>query len=88
MKIEIFSLAPPAFLSCWVAQAADIATKSKRANEFFGRCWHETVARYPVDESPAELSRNFSTAFTTISAFGRIRLIVKANVPMPLIVTS
>jgi uncharacterized protein (DUF885 family) len=51
MKIEIFSLALPAFLSCWVAQAADIAAESKRANEFFDKCWDETVARHPVDES-------------------------------------
>jgi uncharacterized protein (DUF885 family) len=51
MKIEIFSLALPAFLGCWVAQAADIATESKRANEFFDKCWDETVARHPVDES-------------------------------------
>ena len=49
MKIEIFSLALPAFLGCWVANAADIA--SKRANEFFDKCWDETVARHPVDES-------------------------------------
>jgi uncharacterized protein (DUF885 family) len=51
MKIEIFSLALPAFLGCWVANAADIATESKRANEFFDKCWDETVARHPVDES-------------------------------------
>ena len=51
MKIAIFSLALPAFLGCWVAQAADIPTESKRANEFFDKCWDETVARHPVDES-------------------------------------
>ena len=51
MKIEIFSLALSAFLGCWVANAADIATESKRANEFFDKCWDETVARHPVDES-------------------------------------
>ena len=51
MKIAIFSLALPAFLACWVAQAADIPTESKRANEFFDKCWDETVARHPVDES-------------------------------------
>ena len=50
MKIEIFSLALPAFLGCWIANAADIATESKRANEFFDKCWDETVARHPVDE--------------------------------------
>ena len=38
MKTEIFSLALPAFLSCWLAQAADIAAESKRANEFFDKC--------------------------------------------------
>ena len=51
MKIEIFFLALVAFLGCWVANAADIATESKRANEFFAKCWDETVARHPVDES-------------------------------------
>jgi uncharacterized protein (DUF885 family) len=51
MKIEIFSLALPAFLGCWIANAADIAVESKRANEFFDKCWDETVARHPVDES-------------------------------------
>src|SRR5213596_3464113 len=51
MKIEIFSLALPAFFGCWVANAADIAAESKRANEFFDKCWDETVARHPVDES-------------------------------------
>src|SRR5437899_12854608 len=51
MKIEIFSLALAAFLGCWVANAVDIATESKRANEFFDKCWDETVARHPVDES-------------------------------------
>src|SRR5436190_19844891 len=28
-----------------------IAAESKRANEFFDKCWDETVARHPVDES-------------------------------------
>jgi uncharacterized protein (DUF885 family) len=51
MKIEIFSLALPAFFCCWVANASDIAAESKRANEFFDKCWDETVARHPVDES-------------------------------------
>lgn len=51
MKIAIFPLALPAFLGCWVAQAADIPTESKRANEFFDKCCDETVARHPVDES-------------------------------------
>jgi uncharacterized protein (DUF885 family) len=34
-----------------VAQAADIEAESKRANEFFDKCWDETVARHSVDES-------------------------------------
>src|SRR5437763_14840375 len=51
MKIEIFSLALPAFFGCWVANAADIAAESKRANKFFDKCYDETVARHPVDES-------------------------------------
>src|SRR6266581_3014887 len=51
MKIEIFFLALAAFPSCWIANAADIAAESKRANEFFDKCWDETVARHPVDES-------------------------------------
>src|SRR5207244_9053087 len=28
-----------------------IAAESKRANEFFDKCWEETLARHPVDES-------------------------------------
>src|SRR6266496_3357763 len=28
-----------------------IAAKSKRANEFFDKCWDENLARHPVDES-------------------------------------
>src|SRR6058998_836164 len=51
MKIEIFFLALVALLGCWIANAADIAAESKRANEFFDKCWDETVARHPVDES-------------------------------------
>src|SRR6266581_8275128 len=46
-----FFLALAAFAGCWIANAADIATESKRANEFFDKCWDETVARHPVDES-------------------------------------
>ena len=30
---------------------ADVAAESKRANEFFDKCWDENVARHPVDES-------------------------------------
>ena len=51
MKIEIFFLALVALLGCWIANAADIAAESKRANEFFDKCWDETVARHPVNES-------------------------------------
>jgi len=51
MKIEIFVFALAAFPGCWIARAADIAAESKRANEFFDKCWDETVARHPVDES-------------------------------------
>ncbi len=29
----------------------EIAAESKRANEFFDKCWDETVARHPIDES-------------------------------------
>ncbi len=31
--------------------AADTASESKRANEFFDKCWDETLARHPIDES-------------------------------------
>src|SRR5438552_19115846 len=51
MKIEIFFLALVALLGCWIANAADNAAESKRANEFFDKCSDETVARHPVDES-------------------------------------
>jgi uncharacterized protein (DUF885 family) len=34
------------------AQTADqLAAESKRANEFFDKCWDENVARHPVEES-------------------------------------
>jgi len=39
------------FSELLVAQAADIEAESRRANEFFDKCWDETVARHPVDES-------------------------------------
>src|SRR5439155_19746869 len=51
MKIEILFLALAAFPGSWTANAADIAAESRRANEFFDKCWDETVARHPVDES-------------------------------------
>jgi uncharacterized protein (DUF885 family) len=31
--------------------AAEIAAESKRANEFFDKCWDEILSRHPVDES-------------------------------------
>jgi uncharacterized protein (DUF885 family) len=34
------------------AQTPDqIAVESKRANEFFDKCWDENLARHPIDES-------------------------------------
>jgi uncharacterized protein (DUF885 family) len=33
------------------ATPAEMASESKRANEFFDKCWDETVARHPIDES-------------------------------------
>ena len=33
------------------ASSDQIAAESKRANEFFDKCWDETLARHPVDES-------------------------------------
>jgi uncharacterized protein (DUF885 family) len=33
------------------ASSDQIAAESKRANEFFDRCWDETLARHPVEES-------------------------------------
>ena len=33
------------------ASSEQIAAESKRANEFFDKCWEETLARHPVDES-------------------------------------
>src|SRR5437588_12478328 len=51
MKIQIFVLALATFPGCWIANAADITAESQRDNEFFDKCWDETVARHPVDES-------------------------------------
>src|SRR5213083_378265 len=51
MKLEIFCWVLAALPGCWIANAADIATESKRVNGFFDKCWDETVARHPVDES-------------------------------------
>jgi uncharacterized protein (DUF885 family) len=33
------------------ASSDQIAAESRRANEFFDKCWDETLARHPVDES-------------------------------------
>ena len=33
------------------ALSDQIAAESKRAKEFFEKCWDETLARHPVDES-------------------------------------
>ncbi len=33
------------------ATPEEIAAESKRANEFFDKCWDETLSRHPVDES-------------------------------------
>ena len=54
---RILVIAKPLFLTLaivlrsFASEAIDIATESKRANEFFDKCWDETVARHPVDES-------------------------------------
>jgi uncharacterized protein (DUF885 family) len=51
MKMPILSLTLAIPLCNFAANAADIAAESKRANGFFDKCWDETVARHPVDES-------------------------------------
>ena len=51
MKIPRLLLTLGILLGSFAARAADIATESKRANEFFDKCWDETVARHPIDES-------------------------------------
>ena len=51
MKMPILSLTLAIPLCNFAANAADIAAESKRAKEFFDKCWDETVARHPVDES-------------------------------------
>jgi hypothetical protein len=30
---------------------AELAAESKKANDFFAKCWDETLSRHPVDES-------------------------------------
>ncbi len=49
MPLLFLTLAIP--LCSFAAGAADIVAESKRTNEFFDKCWDETVARHPVDES-------------------------------------
>jgi uncharacterized protein (DUF885 family) len=39
------------FASVASGVGADVAAESKRANEFFDKCWDENLARHPVDES-------------------------------------
>jgi uncharacterized protein (DUF885 family) len=39
------------FASVAPSVGADVAAESKRANEFFDKCWDENIARHPVDES-------------------------------------
>jgi uncharacterized protein (DUF885 family) len=39
------------FASVAPSIGADVAAESRRANEFFDKCWDETVARHPIDES-------------------------------------
>src|SRR5437588_88065 len=51
MKIPLLFLTLAIPLCSLVAGAVDIAAESKRANEFFDKCWDEAVARHPVDES-------------------------------------
>jgi uncharacterized protein (DUF885 family) len=50
MKIKLLLLAGAIALRSFASEK-DIAAESKRANEFFDKCWDETVARHPVDES-------------------------------------
>jgi uncharacterized protein (DUF885 family) len=49
----IISTLAPAVISTFAnAQPPEqIAAESKRANEFFEKCWDETLARHPVEES-------------------------------------
>src|SRR5437016_14220303 len=51
MKIPLLFLTLALPLCSFVAGAVDIAAESKRANEFFDKCWDEVLARHPVDES-------------------------------------
>ena len=51
MKVKLLFFAGALALCSFATAATDIAAESKRANEFFDKCWDETVARHPVDES-------------------------------------
>src|SRR3977135_1800668 len=48
---SIFASSLALVLLSAAAPAADVAAESKRANEFFDKCWDENLARHPVDES-------------------------------------
>src|SRR5882762_6295157 len=48
---SIFASSLALVLLSAAALAADVAAESKRANEFFDKCWDENLARHPVDES-------------------------------------
>jgi uncharacterized protein (DUF885 family) len=81
MKIQIFPLALTTFPGCWIANAADIAAESKRANEFFDKCWDETVARHPVEifgESGADCGRDEKAARRIIPYQTEGDIVVKA----------
>src|SRR5438105_6922954 len=51
MKTKLLFLTLALVFASFASEATDIAIESKRANEFFDKCWDETVARHPVDES-------------------------------------
>jgi uncharacterized protein (DUF885 family) len=48
---SIFASSLALVLLSAAALTADVAAESKRANEFFDKCWDENLARHPVDES-------------------------------------
>ena len=51
MKVKLLFLAGALALCSSATAAPDTPGESKRANEFFDKCWDETVAHHPVDES-------------------------------------
>src|SRR5437868_6134721 len=51
MKTKLLFLTAALALCSFASKATDITADSKRANEFFDKCWDETVTRHPVDES-------------------------------------